>query len=96
MFTVEDHDSEAMADCIYPALDESLESFNSDDVATVAAVVSTEENSRETCNYEWVDYLDEVKIYCFLINKKKSKQIYKPHIKNLIGFSCIIIISTRL
>jgi len=60
MFTVEDADSESMVDCgIFPALDDTLDTMNAEEVANMAAVVAAAECSRDQiCSYELVDYED--------------------------------------
>ncbi|GAB0092386.1 Ankyrin repeat [Sergentomyia squamirostris] len=60
MFSVDDSDAETIGDCeIYPALDESLESLNVDDVTNVATVTTIDGSKESICNYEWADYIDD-------------------------------------
>ncbi|XP_059621039.1 ankyrin repeat and KH domain-containing protein mask isoform X3 [Phlebotomus argentipes] len=60
MFSVDDSDAETIGDCeIYPALDESLESLNVDDVTNVATVTTIDGSKETICNYEWADYIDD-------------------------------------
>lgn len=56
MFTVEDSQSESIEECgMYPALEESLENFNADDVGS--------DGSRDQiCNYEWADDIDVINV----------------------------------
>lgn len=55
MFTVEDTDSEVIECGMYPALEESLENFSTDDVES--------DGSREPiCNYEWADDIDVINV----------------------------------
>lgn len=56
MFTVEDSQSESIEECgMYPALEESLENFNADDVGS--------DGSRDPiCNYEWADDIDVINV----------------------------------
>ncbi|KAJ6639711.1 Ankyrin repeat and KH domain-containing protein mask, partial [Pseudolycoriella hygida] len=55
MFTVEDPQSESIEECgMYPAMEESLGTFNADDVGA--------DGSREQINYEWTDDIDVINV----------------------------------
>lgn len=56
MFTVEDAESEVIDECgMYPALEETLENFTTDDVES--------DGTREPiCNYEWADDIDVINV----------------------------------
>lgn len=56
MFTVADPEAEVIDECgMYPALEETLENFTTDDVES--------DGSREPiCNYEWADDIDVINV----------------------------------
>lgn len=54
MFSGDDTDPDGMTDC-GPDL-----SFNEEDIASVEAAMAAENSRDPICNYEWVDYIDEV------------------------------------
>lgn len=61
VFPIGERDAEALSECgIYPTIEETLESFTPEDVRNVATIVTNADGSREPCNIEWIDYIDEV------------------------------------
>lgn len=54
LFTEDDTDTDGMTDC-GPHI-----SFDEQDIADVKAAMAEENSRNPICNYEWVDYIDEV------------------------------------